>query len=624
MNEHTGATKHRATLVHRGVLTALWNDAERRALDIPDATDRAAWRAVDPAAREALLARADAEAGTPWPDLLLSHWAAYGSAGSRLAYEDPFFARSERTRRAVLAAALDPTERRVSEAADGLWLLCEQSTWCWPAHDDAFARGRATTNVASPVLDLGAGEAVALAAWADLVIGPLLDALRGGLRDRLRSEAARRVFAPLLEREWHWEGTEDRVHNWAPWIHGNVLIAAQALAADDLRAGLEARCVDGLDRYLAQLPADGAIDEGFAYWWQGAGRALDALGIIDRITGGAVAREIAGGSLAGLGELVRFPERVHLGGPWYASYSDAEPRAPEPLPWHSLVRAARLAELPETEAFAARRLDLARTVTSSSDTQAGLGRQVLALLDADLPRGGAGPDPLPARVDLRSIGVGIARERAGDARGLALVVKAGHNDESHNHNDLGAIEIVVDGVPLVIDPGRETYTAQTFSAERYGLWYVSSDWHSAPLPRGLVQEPGARARAEARATASGWELDLDLAYPLKEGESWRRTAELADGAVRIRDAWRLSGGTARAVLVCVGEPRETSEGFVVPGREGSRALLLSHDAAAASVETRAVEDPIMARSWGPVISRIVLEADPAAASLEVRAEAVAA
>ena len=39
---------------------------------------------------------------------------------------------------------------------------------------------------------------------------------------------------------------------------------------------------------FAVLPEDGAIDEGYAYWWNGACRALEALDVLRHATGGAL------------------------------------------------------------------------------------------------------------------------------------------------------------------------------------------------------------------------------------------------------------------------------------------------------------------------------------------------
>lgn len=106
-------------------------------------------------------------------------------------------------------------------------------------------------------------------AWIDHLLGAQLDERYPGLRDRIRREATARVIDPfLMRRDWHWIGLDGDVHNWNPWIHGNVLVAALRLLApeDPRRVDTVALCIEGLDRYVASLPEDGAIDEGYAYW----------------------------------------------------------------------------------------------------------------------------------------------------------------------------------------------------------------------------------------------------------------------------------------------------------------------------------------------------------------------
>lgn len=596
-----------ATLIRRGALNDVWachGDADA-AMSLPTAADRAFWNGMDPRTRETLLAEADALHRAPWPQPLLSDWAAYARTGERSAYERALFLRNRRTRLAVIAAALDPSEDRLRDAADGLWLKVEQSTWCWPAHDDVFSRGMRVPDGRHPFVDLGAGEDAALVAWAALLLGGDLEHVAAGLRERLAAEARERVLEPFVGRAWHWEGTEDHVHNWAPWIHGNLLPAAIAFAEPALRARVITRCVDGLDRYLAQLPADGAIDEGFAYWWQGAGRAFDALALLDEAAGGAVTTAVREGALQGLAELARFPQRMQVGPGWFASFSDAEARADAGIPWHVLYRAARLCALPDTAVFA--RAEQGDRVLCGLDdgVHAGLGRMLAELRDV---RSGALTDAAPTSsvhahprdVFFSSIGVGL-RERAG----LGVVVKSGHNGENHNHNDLGSVAVAVDGVPLLPDLGRMTYRSETFSERRYELWNTRSDWHSTPLPRGAVQLPGAQWRSEATAIDDGWRLDLTAAYP--GGDRWLRTVQVTDAGIRVLDeSAALADAATRIVLVCAGVPVRQDDGTVlVPGRHGSRGLLLRYDPAEVAFETVEVDDPYLRRSWGDQVTRML-------------------
>ena len=73
-----------------------------------------------------------------------------------------------------------------------------------------------------------------------------------------------------------------------------------------------------------------------------------------------------------------------------------------------------------------------------------------------------------------------ARSKDGSAEGLYLAAQGGHNAESHNHNDVGNFIVYADGQPAIIDVGVETYTAKTFSSQRYEIWTMQSAYHNLP------------------------------------------------------------------------------------------------------------------------------------------------
>src|SRR5690606_17033135 len=221
----------------------------------------------------------------------------------------------------------------------------------------------------------------------------------------------------------------------------------------------------------------------------------------------------------------------------------------------------------------------------------------------------------PRDVFFSSIGIGI-RERAG----LGVVVKSGHNGENHNHNDLGSVAVAVDGVPLLPDLGRATYRAETFSDRRYELWNMRSDWHSTPLPRGAVQQPGAQWRSEATVIDDGWRLDLTAAHP--GGDSWMRTVRVTDAGISVLDeSDALDDPATRVVVVCAGVPVRRDDGVLVPGRHGSRGLLLTFDPAEVEFETVEVDDPYLRHSWGEHVPRMLFAPASDADSWEMRGEA---
>ncbi|MEJ3656459.1 heparinase II/III family protein [Actinomycetes bacterium KLBMP 9759] len=561
----------------------------------------------------------EADRAAGWPPALLRDYAAYPRRGERNPYEDVVRSRLGRIARATALAAVRPATDAIDDVADGTWLVAEQSTWCWPAHDDAFTRTAAVVPALDrPFLDLGAAETAATLAVATSVLGDQLDAAYPGLRERLADEVRHRVLDPFrTRRDWHWLGLEGNVHNWNPWIHGNLVVAALAFDRPEQQAETLGMCVEGIDRYLAALPADGGIDEGGDYWWHGACRALEALDVLDRVHRAGLF------DLVAVDELLAFPHRMQISAQWNLSFSDAEPRPRGEVPWFRLRRWGERRGLADVVAHAA-----AQAVAAPVPLDSGAVRLLDALLEPTPTRVPDPALPLPRSVELRSIGLAAARERAGSSEGLLVSIKAGHNGQNHNHLDLGAVEIAVDGVPVVVDAGRPTYDSRTFSARRYELWPMRSEWHSTLRPRGLDQEPGEQWTAPidggdegARAT---WHVDLSRAYPLAAGELLTRqvTLDRTNATVTVHDRWRLDGEQATsAVLILHGDVALEPGALLVRPPGAGRGLRISHDADRIEVVVRARADPNRGAAWGPRLTRGELVAEPRRSELVLHTRA---
>jgi hypothetical protein len=235
-------------------------------------------------------------------------------------------------------------------------------------------------------------------------------------------------------------------------------------------------------------------------------------------------------------------------------------------------------------------------------------------IPADARPGGAS---LPATAWMPDIQMFVARESADDG-GLFLSARGGHNDESHNHNDVGNIVVFLDGRPGIIDVGRETYTGQTFGGRRYDLWFTRGSAHNAPVVNGIEQKDGREFQATAVTFADAGKtqrlsMNLERAYPAEAGlKSLRRVIEVQRVpamAIVVRDTVAMAAGTAnlRYTFYTVGRVVQQQPGRLLIDC-GSRNLALDVlPTASATIVPVDVADPTMRKNWGPRLFRVEIE-----------------
>jgi hypothetical protein len=565
----------------------------------PPIADRRYWERVPRETRERLLAQTAPISQKPWPLLTATAYARFNADGDRQAYERPYFARRDKLTAAVITAILTGNTS-TADITDGVWLLCEETSWCLPAHQPG-----GLPDPDDPHVDLFAAETAALLAWTAL--------LTGEHEDRVRREVKIRVLDPYRARDdWGWLGLNGRakLNNWTPWIHSNLLIAS--LLLDDQPQSTANRAVAALDRYLDVVPDDGGCDEGASYWWRAGASLFECMETLAEACG----NDFGAFQLPKVRAIARYPMAAHIAGDVHVNFADGGIRPPGSVP-HLLYRfAARTGDSQVRQhATAMRREHAASLVTGPNSS---LGRVLAAITDDEWAAAPPEPFPAPSQSWLPDTGVLTAREREGDTAGLFLAAKAGHNDESHNHNDVGSFVVAHNGRPLLIDPGAGVYTRQTFGPDRYQIWTMQSSWHNTPAPAGHPQAAGRAHRAtgvSAALTAAAAELALDLAaaYPAVAGvRSWHRTLRLDRTAplISIHDSWELSQSSQRSVcyLITPEEPRMAGATIMLPS-----GLAIDIDATVdgtsaghISVERRDLDDPQLRATWGEHLYRITL------------------
>src|SRR2546429_4762493 len=142
----------------------------------------------------------------------------------------------------------------------------------------------------------------------------------------------------------------------------------------------------------------------------------------------------------------------------------------------------------------------------------------------------------------------VARSTANSGAGLYVAAWGGHNGQSHNHSDVGNFIVYGDGKPVLIDVGVETYSAKTFSAQRYEIRTMQSAYHNLPTINGVMQGAGREFQAKdvsfnETANRVTFSADIAAAYPAAAAVNrWQRRGSLdrRAPAVEAEDRYELT------------------------------------------------------------------------------------
>lgn len=500
----------------------------------PKAKNRESWNALSDNIKAETAENARRYSKTEYPLLRARDFIAFVSAGSRVAYEKPYFERRKKLIAAIIHECVFYDKSRLDEIIDGLWLICEETFWGISAHNASASMGVSAFYAHSlpekddPYIDLLAAQTGATLSLALSLLSQELDEVTPLITRRVKSEVLHRIIEPFLHRDdFWWMGvTRKDINNWTPWIVSNVLVSASICEDDDWKLQrVISRAMEMLDRYIDTLPFDGGCDEGVGYWNMAGGSLLDCLEHIYRLTGGKV-NLYDDEKIKAIG---MFPVRAHISGEWFWNFADCD--AKPKLDAERLYTYGTL-----TNQSALKNLGCEVRTREESVFPSDTPEFYRVLCKVFAPKFERSLCDEPA---IGSCGLEVFAKKAGD---IYAAMKGGNNNESHNHNDLGEFIVYYRGEPVFVDAGNMTYTALTFSDKRYTLWNTRSMNHSVPVINGFEQISGSKAAAEnVTIESDGISMQLRSAYPEEAGAaSYLRSMRFCDSKVMITDKLSLN------------------------------------------------------------------------------------
>lgn len=500
---------------------------------------------------------ADRHRGTPIPSIPYSAFKLYPETGDRQVYEygeNGYFVRRGRLASFAALSWLYGREEDLNELYDILWAICDEYTWSLPAHLKAEAF---TTQLehGQYMVDLFASETgQALAEIAFLLGGRLPEIIRR----RIAYLLDERILNRVLTDDFRWM---TMTNNWSAVCAGSVgMTAIYAIDDDERLAAVLERILPAFEYFLSGFSADGACLEGIGYWNYGFGYFVAFADLLQRRTAGMINlfdRDI-------VEKIALFQQKCYFSGGRTVSFSDGASRC-HFMPGLScyldhkypdfVIPPAACMSLSPDHCF--RWSSLFRDLIWCYDT-----------LENEAP---AACYLLPeAQWYICS-----------SKNGIGIAAKAGHNDEPHNHNDVGGFQIFKNGEEMICDLGSGEYTRQYFSEERYTYFVCNSSGHSVPIIDGCLQNAGMDAYAkDVTIDEKGISMDIAPAYPVTDLKQLQRAFlfNQETGSTTLTDQFEFTDGV-----------HSIKERFIIHGDiqlEDGSALITMNDAS-----MRIVYDP---------------------------------
>ncbi len=577
----------------------------------PPASDRAAWEALPEDIRQELVSDGEAALKAPWPDLPATLYMDFKRTGNRTRFEEPYLARRSLLASLVLAECAEHQGRFLDAILNGALAIAEESGWQLPAHN-SYVRDtpqEILPDITRPVLDLFSCETGALLAVLLHLLKDDLDAISPLIAQRLSHELQSRIITPYLTEHFWWMGNGDKpgdepMCNWTVWCTQNILLTTFTQDTDqETRNAAVAKAAASIDAFLKDYGEDGCCEEGVLYYRHAGLCLFNALDILDHVTDGAFAPLWKAPKIRNIADYI---VNMHVDGHWYINCADCS-AVVEACGAREFLFGLKTGSSPLAD-FAA--LDWSHERTHSLPNEINLYYRLQAAFTAKALRDHAGslaaPKP-PADLYYPSVGVFIARDDQ-----FTLAVKAGDNGDSHNHNDTGSLTLFRNGEPFLIDLGVESYTAKTFSPQRYEIWTMQSAWHNLPSFGGVMQRAGTSfAASNVEVSFSDEEsriaMDIAGAYPPEaQVRSYRRLVRLIKGQgnrrrVEITD--EADADKPVKLSLMLRDRPELADGIIyLPGRGEIR---LSRTCPLA-LETIAITDPRLRWAWPDTVYRVLV------------------
>lgn len=455
------------------------------------------------------------------------------------------------------ALALDD-DRYLGELEEMIAEFCAQYAWFSSYHH----RDNVNQTFDYEQIDL---DTAFMSTLLSLTYAVMKDKLRNDIQIRIRRELERRVILPFENNPTYFGLGNTPKSNWIACQTMGTGYAYLFVFPERLPQ-VKKKLFDSIEAYLSGLAEDGYCSEGYDYWYHGFGQLATFLEAYGDVTGEDLSFIV---NRPKVQNCVKFGRAAVLRdgfGLPFADHQNPQVKARSNGLYHIAFRRVFGERFLPYDAYDGSCLFVRDQ--NGAMTPNGLHRtdcayhRILALSLFDEESKGGTVENGTALFPLG--GAFIAnRDR------YSFVAKAGHNDENHNHNDVGSFAFFANGMRIFPDVRSHKYDAVYFDDRyRYSdeVFAAGSQGHSLPILDGKYQVPGERYRGEITDHGRDWfEVNLSGAYDT-DVSTLKVRYELLEDAVKITYTIdEPHDHTLKFRFIAGYAPQETDGGFEVCG-----------------------------------------------------------
>ena len=445
--------------------------------------------------------------------------------GNRGIYKPRYYRTMDRLEKYIIGECIENKDRFIPQIEVYADSIMAMKSWMHPNHDDnenSVLEGKRVS------IDLGARKFGLVLALADAL---LKDKLSAELRQKINTHLQWRITDSYLsscQKEADKSNTWIRsTSNWnSVCTSGTIFSTIVQSENREERIAAIGCALNSMVYYLSGFGDDGYCSEGTGYWNYGFGHYLYLAEILDDYTGGKIDL-FKFNDPEKLENVANFPHNFQMHEGMYAPFSDGVTRLKPGSDNFAYVMA--------TKHYGAKK---------STQFIPDEGVQTLIIWNDGTDYTAANDTKtLPEHTYFDDLGIVISRGQ--QQVPLSIAMKAGHNEENHNHMDVGSYVLIFGEDYITGDIGAPSYTAGAFSKNNP----ARSSWgHPVPRINNTLQSFGKEFHGEILKTsfnqdADSLMMDIKPAYEIPALKKLHRTMvnnKTGLGDITITDTFEAS------------------------------------------------------------------------------------